>query len=111
MTVKRSSPNAGNIACRGRRRTALVAAASALGAMLMLASVGPASAKDAPASPPAATRCADLALVLAVDTSGSIDAREFALQVQGLLHGVSPPVRSLGAGDGGRGRRRRGVLG
>ena len=39
----------------------------------------------------AQARCADLALVLAIDASGSIDAAEFALQQQGYAAAFRAP--------------------
>jgi Ca-activated chloride channel family protein len=36
----------------------------------------------------------EVALLLAVDISGSVDAREFAVQMQGLAEGLTDPVVS-----------------
>ena len=52
----------------------------------------------------AGARCADLALVLAIDSSGSIDADEFRLQVLGYAAAFSDPkvlraLREAGAVD------------
>ena len=40
---------------------------------------------------PAPGRACDLALVLAVDISGSVDEREYEIQMRGLAEGLSDP--------------------
>ncbi|WP_425043267.1 DUF1194 domain-containing protein [Primorskyibacter sp. S87] len=43
---------------------------------------------------PAAALSCDLALALAVDVSGSVDAREYEIQMQGLAQGLRDPIVS-----------------
>lgn len=87
MTEGRSRFTGPSLARRGRRRTLAAALCG-----ILLASVG-ASAD--------AGGCADVALVLAVDTSGSIDAAEFGLQVQGFAAAFrNPAVVAALAGAG-----------
>ena len=73
---------------RGSFWLALSAPVAGIAALFMLAGT-------------AQARCADLALVLAIDASGSINADEFALQKQGYVHAFrSPRVQSALAAAG-----------
>lgn len=45
-------------------------------------------------STPLAAQACDLALALAVDVSGSVDSREYAIQMNGLAHALRDPVIS-----------------
>jgi hypothetical protein len=74
--------------------------------LALLAPVSPAAA-EAPETPEIAETPAidvDLELVLAVDTSGSVDAEEYALQISGIAEAFRDPavVAAIAAGPLGR---------
>ncbi len=93
MTSKSLCPDADTLPLCSRSRTgsiggpAWLVVALVVGANAALAS----GADDSVVANQTTVDCADLALVLAVDTSGSIDAREFALQVQGITAAFRDP--------------------
>jgi hypothetical protein len=71
--------------------------------LALLAPVSPAAA-ETPEPPEIAQIDVDLELVLAVDTSGSVDAEEYALQISGIAEAFRDPevVAAIAAGPLGR---------
>lgn len=66
-----------------------------------LALVGLAALLTAPASSPAAAEDCPLALVLALDASSSVDAREYRLQAEGVASALMAPDVAAAIIDGG----------
>ena len=82
---------------RGRRLLTARTAATVVGALVLAQATGPAPAQTALGQ---AELPVDLELILAVDASGSVDDREFALQLGGIAAAFRDPEVLAAIGDG-----------